>query len=143
MKYIVLVPFYFIITLKTIYSLDECFSLIKVLSEKDTCLSSRIELKSVKSKLATNSKQFVALVKNIECNGTAYSCGNTMSWISEVFLGLESQFQESKYDNGLYGGMSGYELAIGEELTKLFEVGKLQDDSIIYQLRHTGTEDHV
>jgi hypothetical protein len=66
-----------------------------------------------------------------------------MSWVSELFLGLDSQFQEAKYDDGLFGSANGYDLAIGDELLKIYELSKKKNDSIIYQIRHTGTEDHV
>jgi hypothetical protein len=135
--------FSIIFTLKSVQPQNDCFSLIKTLSEKDKCLWSRINLKREKAQLAKNSEQFFQNVLNIPCTGNEFSCGNTMSWVSEVFLGLENQFQESKYDDSLFGALSGYDLAIGDELVKLYELSKTKNDSIIYQMRHTGTEDHV
>ena len=139
----VFISYLIICFLKSIYSQDDCFNIIKKLSEKDKCLWSRINLKHEKAQSSKNAEQFVESVRNIPCNGNEFSCGNTMSWISEVFLGLESQFQESKYDESLFGAMSGYDLAIGDELIKLYELAVTKNDSIIYQMRHTGTEDHV
>jgi len=135
--------FFVISILKSVYTQNECFGLIKVLSEKDKCLWSRVYLKREKAQMSKNVEQFVQNVVNIPCTGNEFSCGNTMSWVTEVFLGLESQFQESKYDDSFFGAMSGYDLAIGDELVKLYELGKTKNDSIIYQMRHTGTEDHV
>jgi hypothetical protein len=135
--------FLVIFTLKSVYTQSDCFSLIKVLAEKDKCLWSRSPLKHEKAQQAKNSDQFFTSVLNIPCTGVEFSCGNTMSWVSELFLGLESQFQEAKYDDGLFGSANGYDLAVGDELLKIYELSKRKNDSIIYQIRHTGTEDHV
>lgn len=125
------------------YSADDCYNLIKTLANQDKCLSSRIDLKQSTAKIATNPEQFFDLMLNIPCNGTAFSCGNTRSWVSEVFLGLSSQFQCSKLDiAGIDGDLTGYSLHIGQDLMDLFEIGRLRNESIIYQLRHIGTEDH-
>ena len=114
---------------------DECFDAIKKLSDKDKCLNSRLFLKRAKSQIANNSDEFLNLVKNIECNGTEFSCGNTMSWVTEVFLGVKSQYQESKYDDGFYGGLAGYGLTIGNQLINFFETGRMKNESLIYQFR--------
>ena len=126
------------------YAADDCFNLIKTLANQDKCLCSRIALKKNTAKITTNPDQFFDSMLNVPCSGTEFSCGNTRSWVSEVFLGLKSQFQNSKLDiDGIDGDLAGYSLQIGQELIDLFEIGRLRNESIIYQLRHIGTEDHV
>ncbi len=83
------------------------------------------------------------MLKSIKCSGTGASCGNTVSWVSEVFEGISNQFDEVKNDNGFNGEKSGYQLAIGSSLIKIFEQNKNSACPIIYKMRHTGTEDHV
>jgi len=83
------------------------------------------------------------VLKNNKCNGKSSLCGNTMSWVSEVFEGISNQFDEIKNDDGLNGQNTGYELAIGREVFKTFEKNKNSSCPIIYKMRHTGTEDHV
>jgi hypothetical protein len=90
-----------------------------------------------------NINQFYSTIKNnpSKCNGTAYSCGNTMSWVSEAFLGLTTQYDE--YKNGFQGPNAGYKNLVGEDLKSLFVNNRYNPGHIIYQLRHNGTEDHV
>ena len=134
--------FFALCFLEIIFS-DDCFDSIKKLAPNDKCLCSRHSLKQAKAKQVQNSQEFIKAVKYVQCNGTEFSCGDTMSWVSEVFLGIQSQYQESKYDDGFYGELAGFKLDIGDQLVEFFEKARLINDSLIYQLRHTGTEDHV
>ena len=122
---------------------QDCFSLIKKLAEKDKCLASRIDTKK-NAALASNEKnEFFLKVISSKCNGTAYACGKTMSWVSEVFEGLANQYDESKLDNYFDGSSIGYYYLVGDELNNLFKLNKNQPYPIIYRLRFTGNEDHV
>lgn len=64
-----------------------------------------------------------------------------MSWVSEVFLGLRTQYDE--YKNGFDGPKAGFKNYYGDDLKKLFVNNRFSPCRIIYQLKHNGTEDHV
>ena len=130
--------------LQVVFTADNlCFDEVKKLSEQDLCLSSRIFLKKDKALVSANPDEFVAKVKGLKCNGTEYSCGNTMSWVSEVFNGLKSQYQENKLDDYMDGGLAGYGYFTGSKIRELFESAQKLSDHLIFSMRHTGTEDHV
>jgi hypothetical protein len=76
------------------------------------------------------------------CNGTFAICGNTRSWVTEIFEGLASQLVEATYED-TNGTMAGYKNLIGDELISYFAAQKSINESVIYHLRHIGTQDHV
>jgi hypothetical protein len=122
---------------------SNCLKYVEKLAFKDKCLSSRLDLKLDTARNAQNPNQFLTSIKKNQdkCNGTTYSCGNTMSWVSEVFLGLTVQYEE--YKNGFQGPKAGYKNLIGNDLKSLFVNNRYNPGHIIYQVRHNGTEDHV
>jgi hypothetical protein len=121
----------------------DCLNYVQKLSNQDKCLASRVDLKLSTARKVQNTNQFYSSIKNnpSKCNGTAYSCGNTMSWVSEAFLGLTAQYDE--YKNGFQGPNAGYKNLIGDDLKSLFTNNRYNPGHIIYQVRHNGTEDHV
>lgn len=124
-----------------VYS-QQCLYYIKNLAQKDKCLASRIDLKRQYS--AKLSKvNFIKTISKSRCNGTAFACGKTMSWVTEVFEGLDFQYDESKYDNYVDGSKIGYSFLTGDDLRSLFNNNKNKRYLIVYQLRFTGNEDHV
>lgn len=130
------------ISLKMLDKFD-CHYYIKQLANYDKCLSSRSDLKHAEANIAKDPEEFFKLVTSSKCNGTAYACGLTMSWVTELFEGLRSQYNMSKYDDGINGAQAGYSLVIGDDLRKLFDDNKNKLYPIVYHMRHTGTEDHV
>jgi hypothetical protein len=119
-----------------------CLQTINKLSEYDAAFSGRID---IKTNLARNSSSSVEFKKQMIQNGTHigdyYTCGETMSWITEVFESLESQYVE--YQNGKQGLKAGYKNFIGNDVIKFFEAQKTVKDRVIYHLQHVGTGDHV
>lgn len=74
-------------------AVDILFGIIFYLSTYDRQLSTRSAHKIQAALQSTNSTTFVQKMTFKE-NGTAFSCGLTRSWVSEVFEGLENQFDE-------------------------------------------------
>jgi hypothetical protein len=122
---------------------NTCLNLARKLAERDACLASRINNKINLGKTAKTADDFYRQMIGRSCNGTEYSCGNTMSWVSELFQGTLYQYEEYKTFDGFNGSASGYKLYYDEDLFKLFEKSRVSQNTIVYQLRHTGTEDHV
>ena len=119
-----------------------CFDSIKKLAEKDKCLSSRADVKIANAKAHTKETYFNKVVAS-RCNGTAFACGLTMSWVTEVFEGLSSQYTENKLNDNFDGSKIGYSYLVGDELRNLFKKNRYAPYLIIYRLRFTGDEDHV
>ena len=124
-------------------SSQKCFEIVRNMSINDKCLFSRAILKKNISQKTNDSATFVSLMKNlIQCNGTYASCGNTRSWVTEVFEGLASQLNESIYED-TNGTKAGYQNLIGDDLIAFFKAQSSINESVIYHLRHVGTQDHV
>ena len=121
---------------------QSCFDFIKKLAVKDKCLASRIDVKSLNAKKQTK-EMFWTNVATSRCTGTAFACGKTMSWVTEVFEGLSSQYTEHKLDDYIDGSKIGYSYLVGDELRNLFKSNKNLLYPVIYRIRFTGDEDHV
>ncbi|NTX08046.1 hypothetical protein [Myxococcus sp. CA040A] len=67
----------------------------------------------------------------------------TRAWVTEVFEALERQSSEYKFDDGIDGSRAGYRVVHGDELQGVFQHHAGRDETVIYRVRHTGTEDHV
>ncbi len=123
---------------------DTCLNLVRKLAEKDACLSSRFNNKIQLGKTVKSSSEFHRQMIGRSCNGTEYSSEKTMSWVSELFQGARYQYDEYKTPAGLSNSSSGYKAKYYEEdLFKLFENSRISNNTIVYQLKHTGTENHV
>lgn len=120
-----------------------CHDRIRGLSVHDRELSTRADHKSQAAKDAQSSEQFVAVMLDSREDGEAFACGLTRSWVTEVFEGLERQYSESKYDDGIDGSKAGYRVFQGDELHGFFQSHAGSEETVIYHVRHTGTEDHV
>ncbi|RKG79397.1 hypothetical protein [Corallococcus terminator] len=120
-----------------------CHERIRDLSVHDRALSSRLEHKVQAAKNTQVPEQFVAAMLESREDGEAFACGLTRSWVTEVFEGLEQQYVESRHDDGIDGSRAGYRVVRGDELQGLFQVHAGSARTVIYHVRHTGTEDHV
>lgn len=119
-----------------------CFQIINKLSDYDAAFSGRVDIKislANSSRSATEFKQKM-LQKGIHI-GEYYACGETTSWVTETFEGLESQYVE--YQNKKQGSKAGYKNFIGDDIIKFFAAQKKVKDRVIYHLQHVGTCDHV
>ena len=130
-----------ILSSASVYS-QQCFDYIKKLAEKDKCLASRIDVKRMAAQTQTK-EMFVTTVRNSKCNGTAFACGKTTSWVTEVFEGLPYQYNDHKYDDFFDGSKAGYSFIVGDQLKSLFANNRNKRYPIIYHVRFTGNEDHV
>ncbi|RYZ39535.1 MAG: hypothetical protein EOO71_19715 [Myxococcaceae bacterium] len=120
-----------------------CHERIRALSVHDGVLSSRLGHKSQAAKETPDASQFVARMRESREDGEAFACGLTRSWVTEVFEGLERQYPEARYDDGIDGSRAGYRVVHGDELHALFQGHAGSAETVIYHVRHTGTEDHV
>ncbi len=118
-----------------------CFDVISTLSSRDKCLKSRLDYKVAFASKAQTPSAFAKAVKenNFMCNGTYFACGYTTSWVTEVFEGLEQQFQECKYFDGYNGTLAGYRV----DFVNLYNFWKNVPFHSVMHMRHTGTHDHV
>lgn len=78
-----------------------------------------------------------------KCNGSAYACGLTTSYVTEIFQGLKNQYEEYLNDDQVNGEKAGYSLYIGDDLRNLFAQNKNSPYGFAYNMRHIGPEDHV
>ena len=87
-----------------------CYDVVYKLSSEDRCLNTRLQFKANIASETDNPEDFATLVKSshYQCNGTYYSCGYTLSWISEIFEGLKDQFEEYKHYDDFNGTDSGF-----------------------------------
>ena len=125
-------------------SSQKCFEIVKNMSIDDKCLFSRaIVEKNMAQQANDSSATFVSSMKNfIKCNGTFAVCGNTRSWVTEVFEGLASQLREAANED-TNGTKAGYQTLIGDDLINFFQAQSSINEAVIYHLRHVGTQDHV
>ena len=139
-KYFIFLAFILLFIHRAQSSLS-CYEVIYNLSSLDRCLNTRLQWKADLASKVKNSAQFEKLGKSSDykCNGTYYSCGYTLSWVSEVFEGLEDQFKEYQNYDDFNGAASGFSLDY-EHVLKSFRYMPL---NIIFHMRHTGTEDHI
>ena len=134
------------LTLFMVKNDDDCFITIKHMASMDKCYCSRSDLKKEKAKTASNAQAFADSLSGIKCTNSYFSCGWTMSWVTEVYEGTNSdvQFNMAKYDDGMNGTTAGYKNYTGDGIVKLFTDNKAKTtNTIIYHTRMTGTQDHV
>lgn len=120
-----------------------CYDRVLALSAYDRELSTRREHKSEAAQKAESSGEFVVMMLESKEDGDAFACGLTRAWVTEVFEGLEPQYAEYRYDDGIDGSKAGYQAYTGDELIALFQGHAGREEMVIYRVRHTGTEDHV
>lgn len=130
-----------VLSITSVYS-QQCFEFVKKLAEKDKCLASRVDVKRNAAQTQTK-EMFFTTVTGSKCSGTAFACGKTLSYVTEVFVGLANQYNESKYDDYFDGSKVGYSFLTGNDLRNLFVNNRNKPYPIIYQIRFTGNEDHV
>ncbi|SET57608.1 hypothetical protein [Stigmatella erecta] len=120
-----------------------CSEYIRELSAYDRELSTRSDHKKQAAKAAQDAGQFTAAMLGSREKGEAFACGLTRAWVTEVFEGLERQYSEYKYDDGIDGSQAGYRILRGDELHGFFHGHAGRAETVVYHLRHTGTADHV
>ncbi|WP_147449987.1 hypothetical protein [Corallococcus carmarthensis] len=123
--------------------LVSCHERIRVLSAHDRQLASRADHKSQAAREAPDAERFVTAMRASREDGTAFACGLTRAWVTEVFEGLERQYPEYRHDDGIDGSRAGYTVVHGDELAGFFQARAGRDATTVYHVRHTGTEDHV
>jgi hypothetical protein len=124
-----------------INSTRSCFDAISRLAAHDKILGSRSTNKRNVAPTTGSADKFKEKMDQIKANGTAFNCGETMSWVTEIFEGLGSQYEE--YKNGRSGKKAGYKSNIGKDLILLFNTLKSSKNRIIYHCQHIGSSDHV
>lgn len=135
-------------SIDSIKKASTCLDIIRLLSKCDKCLDSRREQKAEIAKKVNSVDEFVKSMKGRQCNGTEYNCGHTRSYVTEVFQGLATHFDESKYDDGTGDDDSLVAKAKiisykSGDIKKYFESKANSSNTIIHMMRHTGTHDHV
>lgn len=120
-----------------------CHDRIRELSAQDRKLSSRADHKYQSAREAPDAEHFVSVMLTSRENGEDFACGLTRAWVTEVFEGLERQYSEYRNDDGIDGSRAGYQIVHGDGLAALFQSHAESLETVIYHVRHTGTEDHV
>lgn len=122
---------------------DSCHEQVRRLAAHDRVLSTRLAHKSQAAKGAEDAARFVSVMLDSREDGDRYFCGMTRAWVTEVFEGLERQYSEYRFDDGIDGSRAGYRVVHGDELHGFFQQHSGREETVIYRVRHTGTEDHV
>jgi hypothetical protein len=66
----------------------------------------------------------------------SFACGLTRSWVSEVFAGLQSQYNELLGTDPIDASQKIY---IGKEFTALMDTYRDDPSHLIYLMKHLGT----
>ena len=129
----------------------ECLDVIRELSVYDRQLGSRINQKKAAAESSATSHAFVSAMLAQPATGTAWACGLTLSWVTEVFEGLGSQYTEYRNAGNFFNGQAARYTAVtggadvGSGIQQLFSTYRTQypDDLVIFHLQHTGSVDHI
>ncbi|XP_014663493.1 PREDICTED: uncharacterized protein LOC106806144 [Priapulus caudatus] len=125
----------------TLVRANGCYDYVKVLAKNDMELDSRVDLKNfLILEQDVTQTQFVESMTIAPSTGKKSSCGNTRSWICELYEGLPPQYDELKYRGMSKSGFNNY---IGKNLVDLFDKNLDSDQVILYKMQIVGPLDHV
>jgi hypothetical protein len=133
----VLILFLIIYKLDYIISLS-CLDVIKQISNKDRCLSSRGELQSVIAANSNSLENFVDLMRNQTCTGGSYfNSYTTMQWISEIFEGIQNYYIDYVNKTNTFKHL------IGDDIVKYFTLQNSSQSAYFYALTHKGSQNQT